>query len=182
MTDVISNVVADAISGLKSLFNRQYSDLVTIMRQPTPVKISKVVQADASGSIGGGLTIPNAVPVELWMCPISFEAWVNRITVTSPGHPPNAPLTTGQVWCAGSNGEPIFFLPLGGNVAPVQITEGRISAPHLNSGEFLTIAADTLPANTSLRLDLQIVLVTGSSNLAPNTFGWQNKGNLDLTQ
>jgi hypothetical protein len=57
----------------------------------------------------------------------------------------------------------IFFLPVAGNVAPVLITEGRLSAAQLNEGERMLFAADTLPANTTLKFDLQIVLVSGIS-------------------
>lgn len=165
------SIWAQAVNALGALFQRQHGELVTIMRQPTPVKITSFQQASASGVIGGGLALPQ--PVALYQCPMSQEGWINRISVTAAGWTPGNPLLSGQgqVWITGSTaGEPLFWLPLGGVVAPVQITEGRLSAIHLNPGETVNMVADSLPANQQLRFDFQIVLVQGVSEYTPKSY------------
>jgi hypothetical protein len=161
-TDSLTDIFKDIIGGIGDLFVRGQRELLTVLRQPSPLNITAVYQANAAGVIGGGLTTPD--PITLFQCPSSHEAWINRIGITSPGHPPGAPLTTGQAICSGSTAaELIFFLPLGGVVAPILITEGRLSAMQLNPSERILFSADGLPANTQLKIDLQIVLVTGVS-------------------
>lgn len=167
MSDTMSlgEVLSDGLESLKQLLGLQQQDLVTILRQPSPIKVTKVVTADASGNIGGTIAAPN--PVMLFQIPMSHEGWINRVTASSPGHGPGAPLTAGEVWVTTNTGVPIFFLPIGGSVAPVIISEGRISAPHLSAGEQVVLSADGLGAGTVLRLDFQIVLVTGVSGDTP---------------
>lgn len=162
-------VVEQVVTAVKNLILPTHKELIQQLRIPTPLKITQTFTASAGGVIGGGLA--NPVPLTIWTCPVSTEAWIHRATFTSPGHGPAAPLTTGQVVLLGGQsglGETVWFLPQNGNVAPVQFTEGRASAPHLNSGETLGIVADTLPANTVLRIDLQILLTTqGLSGFTP---------------
>lgn len=158
--------VWDALTGQ---LHQNQEELVTLLRTPTPVKHTKIVAIDPSGCIGGGLDSPD--PVELYRCPMSAEAWINRITVTSPEHHPATPLTTGEALLTGSTaGEIILFLPISGAVAPVQAPEGRLSAPHLNRGEVVTIVGDQLPAGHHLRFDFQILLVTGISEFTPKNY------------
>ena len=161
--NVLTQLLSDVIAKLGQFIRRSNQDLITVLRQPTPQKVTKVLTADGSGNIP--LT-------DIYTCPVSHEGWVNRIAITSPGGSPKTPLTTGEVIGTGStSGELIFFLPLAGTVAPIWITEGRMSASHLNDGERIQITADSLPANTSLRFDFQIILVTGVS---PDTPGNDN--------
>lgn len=156
----------NAISGL--LRNNQ-AQLVNILRTPTPVKVSRSFLIDPSGCIGAGLAQP--MPHTIYQCPMSAEAWVTRITVTSPEHSPNNALVQGEIMVTGStSGEVIFFLPLSGAIAPVQITEGRLSAPHLNPGEQMWIVGDQLPAGHHIRVDLQVMLVQGVSEYTPPKF------------
>jgi hypothetical protein len=162
----IGDLIRDAVNGLGSLLHGHNKDLINVLRQPTPLNLSTVLTANAAGVIGGGLTSPN--PETIWQCPESHEAWINRIMVHQVPPRPGTPLTTGQAMCTGSTvNETIFFLPLGGVIAPVLITEGRLSAAQLNSGERMLFAADGLPANTQLKIELQIVLVTGMSPDTP---------------
>lgn len=158
--------VWDALTGL---FVHQNKQLLTVLRTPTPVKISQVFTVSASGCIGGGLDTPD--PEIIYRCPISHEGWINRITITSPEHHPASPLTQGEALITGSTaGEVILFLPISGAVAPIQAPEGRLSAPHLNPGEEVRIVADMLPVGHHLRFDLQIMLVTGVSEYTPPKF------------
>lgn len=162
MSDPISDALTSLGNFIGNIFVRNTRELITVLRQPTPLNITTAVTANAAGVIGGGLTTPD--PVTLFQCPMSHEAWINRIAISSPSAKPNAPLVTGQAMCIGSTaGEMIFFLPIAGTVAPILITEGRLSAAQLNEGERMLFSADTLPANTTLKIDLQIVLVTGVS-------------------
>lgn len=172
MTDVSSNGFVDLFkSGLNALGGLLLSnnrELIEIIRQPTPIKVVANIQASGSGVIGGGFSNPQPVP--LYQCPVSQEGWINRITISAQGYTPGNPLQSGQgqIWVSGSTfGEPIFWLPLAGVVAPIQITEGRLSAAHLNSGETMGIIGDSLPANLQLRFDFQLTLVTGVSQYTP---------------
>jgi hypothetical protein len=152
-------------ASLKRLFTGHQRSLITILRQPSPIKITEFVTANSSGTIGGGFTTPN--PVLLWQCPMSHEAWINRFTITSPQYSPANALTTGEAMFMTNLSTPVYFLPIGGDVAPVQINEGRLSAPHFSAGEQLVVVGDALPANVSLRVDLQITLVSGLSADTP---------------
>lgn len=158
MSDSVFDFVRDAINALGGLFAGQHRELVTVMRQPTPVKITISLQANASGVIA---------PVLLYQCPMSQEAWINRISIQSSAGTPASPLSTGELLCFSGSGELVFFAPIAGVVAPMLITEGRLSAPHLTHGAPLNIQGDGLPANATFRIDLQIVLVTGVSEYTP---------------
>jgi len=180
-TNPVVNLIQDAVESLGKVLFRQQKDLITHLRQPTPINPTFVVQADANGVIGGGFN-PTVLPspVTLFQCPMSHEAWVNRISIRSPGRTPTSPLTQGQVLVTGTTtDEVIFFLPLAGQVAPVLITEGRLSAAQLNPGEKMILIADGLPANTALRFDFQIVLVTGVSEYTPRSQSGPDQGILD---
>jgi len=169
MTDVdqgniLTDIFNDAIEKIVKLFTEYQRDVVLLVRRPTPLKITTQVQASAAGVIGGGFANPD--PITIYQVPVSHEAWVHRISVSVPANPPGTPLTTGQALIRTSLGEPILFLPLVGTVAPVIAAEGNMSAAHVNAGERIQIFGDTLPANTVLRIDLQIQLTTG---LSPDT-------------
>lgn len=152
-----------AISNLILPVNRE---LITMLRTPTPIKVSKQFIVDANGCIGHGLDTPD--PEELYRCPASAEAWLHRISITVPNYGPAQPLTAGEIVCTGSTaGEVIFFLPYQGDIAPIQIIEGRLSAPHLNPGEVAQIVGDQLTPGISIRIDLQIILDQGISEFTP---------------
>lgn len=165
MSDIVTalkDVVGEISDGLISLFTRQQRELITILRQPTPIKHVRMVEVDNSGSFR------QQDLVELYTCPVSHEAWINRITITARGYDASAPLNTGQMVCTGSTaGEVIFFLPLGGTIAPIQITEGRLSATHLNPGESMYLQATGIPPWVLFRIDMQILLVSGVSPDTP---------------
>lgn len=158
--------VQEAIQAIRNLILPAQHELITYLRVPTPQKVSKSFIVDGNGNIGRGLTTPDPVP--LYTCPLSSEAWLHRISISATGYGPASPLKTGEIVCLGStSGETLFFLPLVGVVAPIQIVEGRLSAPHLNSGETAGLVGDQLPPNISLKVDLQIILVTGLSEFTP---------------
>lgn len=160
------NILQEAIQAITNLILPTNRELITLLRTPTPIKVTRSFTTSASGVIGGGLNAPD--PQLIYTCPMSAEAWLHRISITAPGYGPAAPLKTGQIMCLGStSGEVIFFLPQAGTVAPVQIVEGRASAPHLNSGETCGIVGDGLPNNISIRIDLQLTLLTGLSEFTP---------------
>lgn len=162
------NWLQQAIQAITNLILPTQRELITFLRTPTPVKVSKTFTVDAGGTIGGGINA--TFPLTLYTCPMSAEAYLHRISVTAPGYGPAAPLTAGEIVCTGStSGEVIFFLPISGDIAPVQIVEGRLSAPHLNAGETAGILGDGLPAGITIRVDLQILLTTGISEYTPKT-------------
>lgn len=147
--------ITNAVLGL---FESQHRELITVMRQPTPIKVTTALQANASGVI---------LPTMLYQCPMSQEAWINRISIQSSAGTPTSPLTTGELLCFSGSGELLFFAPIAGVVAPMLITEGRLSAPHLTHGAPMNIQGDGLPANATFRIDMQIVLVQGVSEFTP---------------
>ena len=155
----------EAFNALTSLFKRQHKELIRLIRIPTPQKVTFNVTADGTGTIGGGFSNPN--PVFIYQCPMSSEAWIHRISISSPSYFPKTPLTTGQLFFVGGSGELIFFLPVSGNIAPLVMAEGYASAAHLNAGSRISVYGDSFPANVSLRLDLQISLVQGVSEYTP---------------
>lgn len=161
----ISDFIRGVANNITGFLAGQQRELIRYLRVPTPQKVTFVVQADGTGTIGGGFA--NPTPIFIYQCPVSQEAWIHRISVTSPSGTPKAPLTTGQLMAISGAGEPLFFLPTGGVVAPVTITEGRGSAAHLNPGSRMSIYGDSFPPNTALRFDLQILLDIGVSNYAP---------------
>jgi hypothetical protein len=165
--------LVDIARDILNIFNIVRSDAITRLRTPTPIKTVTNLITDANGCIGHGLDTPD--PQTIFRCPSSHEAWINRITVTSPQYPPATPLTVGECLIIGSSGEIIAWLPREGDLAPVQILEGRLSAPHLNASEELQIVGDQMPVGISLRIDLQIILETGLSEFTPK---WAAPGDI----
>lgn len=158
------NPVQMAVQAIKNLILPTHKELIRHIRTSTPIKVTAMIQADANGNLAGGIATPNQEPLQVYRCPVSAEAWVHRISISATGFSPLNPLKAGEVVCVGSNSfEVVFFLPLNGVVAPVQIVEGRYSAPHLNSGETLGFFGDGFAANQQFRVDMQIILVTGMS-------------------
>lgn len=164
MTD-LPDFVKQAVNLIGGILTKNHRELLNKFDIPTPIKIAFNVQADGSGNIGGGFAAPN--PVTIWQCPVSEEAWLHRVCISSPSGTPKTPLTTGQAALVGDAGTLIYFLPIGGSIAPVVITEGYASAPHLNNGSKLAIYGDSFPANCQLRVDLQISLTSGASQYTP---------------
>lgn len=170
MSDLLANAseLIDTLAG----FQKCLYDFITVLREPTPVKITHVVHSDDLGCIGGGLDSPD--PHTLYECPMSQEAWLHRIFIMSPNYPPYSPLTDGEMLCFGSTAhEVIFYLPerFTDQVVPSQcIQEGSRSSPHLNSGERVLVVGDQLPPNTPFIFHFQIVLVSGISGYTPRQF------------
>lgn len=162
----IADFINQGVQAISNLLVGSNKELITLLRTPSPIKVTKTITVDPSGCIGGGFDQPN--PVDLYRCPMSAEAWLHIISITVPDYGPAQPLEQGQILCSGTTaGEPIFFLPLRGDVAPIQMKEGRLSAPHLNNGEAAVLVGDQLPPGISMRFDLQVVLVTGLSQYTP---------------
>lgn len=163
-------VLSTMFEAIANLILPTQKELITILRTPTPHKITQTFIADSNGCIGKGLDTPD--PETIFECPMSAEAWVHRIAVWCPEHHPTSPLNTGQLLCTGTTaGEIIFYLPMEPDqtqIAPMQpIIEGRISAPHLNSGERMVLVGDQLPPGIHIRIDLQLILTTGVTEYTP---------------
>lgn len=166
-------MIQQAIQAISNLILPTHRELITQLRAPTPQKISKIFLISAAGTIGGSSSLPDFSQI-IYTAPMSSEAWLHRITITSPEHGPATPIVSpAQLVLVGSTaGEIILSLPeiaTTYQVAPTQFIEGRLSAPHLDRGESLVVAGDGLPASAHLRFDLQLVLVTGASEFTPKT-------------
>lgn len=161
--------MSDILSDINDALTKTLYDFITVLREPTPLKITHVVRTDENGCIGGGLDSPD--PHTLWECPMSQEAWVHRIHIMSPQYPPADPCMTGQMVCYGSTAhETIFFLPEWQNhqICPAErIQEGSKASPHLNSGEKMWLVGDQLPPHCTFIFQFQIVLVAGISGYTP---------------
>jgi hypothetical protein len=165
--------IQQAIQAIKNLILPTQHELITLMRTPTPMKVSKLLTISATGNLGGSVGFPTMDQI-IYTAPVSAEAWLHRITITSPEHGPASPIIApAELVLIGSTaGEVILSLPEIAStyqVAPTQFIEGRFSAPHLDRGESLCVAGDGLPANAHLRFDLQIIIVTGASEFTPRT-------------
>lgn len=165
--------VQQAIQAITNLILPTHKELITQLRAPTPQKVSKILTISGTGSIGGSVAQPDLSQI-IYTAPVSAEAWLHRITITSPEHGAASPIVAPAeiVLVGSSSGEVIIFLPEIAStyqVAPTQFVEGRLSAPHLDRGESISVSGDGLPAGAHLRFDLQIVLVTGASEFTPRT-------------
>lgn len=163
--------IAQAITAIRNLLFPSNRELLTWMRANTPIKITKTFTVPAGGVLGGGLANPDLSQI-IFTCPESSEAWIPRLTITSPQHLPNAPLTTGSIALIGTTfNEVIYFTPEPPAVAtiPTQWFEGGDSAPHLDRGESITISGTGLTAGDVIRIDAQIILVQGVSEFTPRT-------------
>jgi hypothetical protein len=163
--------IQQALTAIKNLLIPINKELVTWVRENTPVKVTKVFVVPASGVLGGGLQNPDLSQI-IFTCPESSEAWIPRLSITSPQHAPGTPLTTGSIMLIGSTfNEVVYFTPEPPAVAtiPNQWFEGGNSAPHLDRGESLTISGTGLTAGDVIRIDAQIQLVQGLSEFTPRT-------------
>jgi hypothetical protein len=182
--DVVGHLVDDSlpaappsffdqmVEAVKNLIFHSNKELITWLRAPTPIKITRVFTVSANGTLGGSVAIPDLSQI-IYTSPMGSESWLHRITITSPDHGPATPiLAPAQLALVSSNGPIILMLPEIAStyqVAPTQFIEGRLSAPHLSAGESLTVSGDGLPNNAHLRFDLQIVLTQGVSEFTPKT-------------
>lgn len=167
-----TSVLGQFISAITNVVMPQHKELITLLRIPTPIKVSRIFKVDTHGHIGGGFTNPD--PEEVYRCPVSGEAWLHRITVYSQEYSPLDPLDEGELLCTGTtSGEIIFYLPEQPDqkqIAPMQpVLEGRQSAPHLNPGEVVQLVGQSLPVGKHIRIDLQLNFVTGISEYTPRT-------------
>jgi hypothetical protein len=168
--DNSSSPLQQVIQAISNLILPSNKELISLLRTPTPVKISRVFTISAAGNLGGSLAAPDLSQI-VWTSPMSSESWLHRITITSPEHGPASPIITpAQLVLMTSQGQTVLALPEIAStyqVAPTQFIEGRMSAPHLSPGESLTVSGDGLPASHHLRIDLQIALVQGVSEYTP---------------
>lgn len=160
----------EVIQAVKNLLFHSNKELITWLRAPTPIKITRVFTVSSTGTLGGSVAIPDLSQI-IYTSPMGSESWIHRITITSPDHGPATPiLAPAQLALVSSNGPIILMLPEIAStyqVAPTQFIEGRLSAPHLSPGESLTVSGDGLPNNAHLRFDLQIILTQGVSEYTP---------------
>lgn len=164
--------IIKALEAIRNDFFESNKEVITILRQQTPVKVSHVFVVDDHGCIGAGLDTPD--PHTLYECPMSAEATIHRLTVWCAEYSPSNPLNSGQILCTGSTaGEIIFYLPMEPDqtqIAPMQpILEGSQSAPHLNGGERMLLVGDQLPPKAHIRIDLQLLLNMGASQYTPRS-------------
>lgn len=166
-------MIMDLVDWARDAFhvlNIWHREVITILQVPTPIKIIQTVTTLSDGCIGSGVDDPS-LPETIWECPMSHEAWIHRILITSSAYTAANPLDTGQILLFGSTGEMIAWSPQPGsenNVIPITASiEGRFSAPHLSPGERLYVVGDQLPPNVQIRFDLQINLVAGISPDTP---------------
>lgn len=165
-------LLGDIIQAVTNLITPSNTELISLLRIPTPVKIARIFTISATGTLGGSASQPDMSQI-IWTSPISAESWLNRIMITCPEHGPASPIVApAELALVTSQGMIIMQLPEIAStyqVAPTQFVEGRMSAPHLAPGESLTVSGDGLPANAHLRFDLQITLVQGASEFTPQT-------------
>jgi len=166
------NILQQALQAITNLILPTHDELITLLRTPTPVKVVKMFTVGAGGNIGGSVTMPDLSQI-VYTAPMSSEAWLHRISISSPEHGPATPIVApAEILLFGSNGEIVLMVPENAStsqVAPVQFIEGRLSAPHLSPGESLTISGDGLTAGNHIRIDLQFSLVQGITEFTPKT-------------
>jgi hypothetical protein len=173
------SLLQEAIQAISNLILPTNKELITLLRTPTPVKISRIFSISATGTLGGSAALPDLSQI-IWTSPMGSESWLHRITITSPEHGPSSPIISpAELVLMGSSGEVILILPeiaTTYQVAPTQFVEGMMSAPHLSPGESVSVSGDGLPANAHIKIDLQITLVQGVSEYTP-----MNMSPTDLT-
>ena len=126
--------MADQLGGLKD-FLRSQAVAPSVEHTP-PVTITST----AGGDIGGGAA--GTQPVLIYECPVGMLAMVHRIVVDAPSATPAVPLTAGWMRFtrnAAVVGTTEFFLPVNGDIAPVEVDWGSNSGPVLISGETLLV-------------------------------------------
>jgi hypothetical protein len=159
-----------AIQAIKNLILPYHRELITMMRANTPQKVTRVFSVPASGILGNGVATPDLSLIVLQGTEAG-ECWLNRITITSPQHPPGTPLNAGSIILVGTTfNEIVLMAPDAGvqnNTIPVQFIEGGNAAPHLDRGESLTISGSGLTSGDTIRVDIQYTIVTGVSEFTP---------------
>jgi hypothetical protein len=79
---------------IANLFLPHHKELLTQLRVPTPMKVSKLLTISAAGTIGGSVALPTLDQI-IYTAPMSSEAWLHRITITSPENGPANPIGGG---------------------------------------------------------------------------------------
>lgn len=119
-----------------------------------------LLSVDASGNVGGGVGGPG-VPV--YRVPTGRRVDIQRLSLSSPGYTPTAPLTAGWlVASADQGGGPLIYMWPGAgepaaNVIPSLIGDGD-SAARLTGGQRLMLLGAGLPTGLEIVVFLQIRL------------------------
>lgn len=85
------NALQQAFQAIANLIIPTQKELITQLRAPTPLKVSKIFTISATGTIGGGVGNPSLDQV-IYTAPVSAEVWIHRITLTSPENTPSNPI------------------------------------------------------------------------------------------
>ena len=145
--------LADQLDALKEFLGNS-TPVPTVIHTP-PVTLT----TDASGNVGGGAA--GVAPVTLYECPVGFQAMIHRIVVDAPSATPAAPLTAGWMRFtrnAATVNSTEFFVPVNGDVAPVESDWGSNSGPMLLSGESLVVWGTALGTTIQYVIHCQVRL------------------------
>jgi hypothetical protein len=116
-----------------------------------------VVTVDASGNLGGG---PQGPGVPVYRVPTGRRVDINRISLSSPGVTPAAPLAAGWIIATADTGNnpPIYIWPDNPpNVLPAVYDNGD-SAPRLVGGQRLMLTGAALTVGMEIVCFLQVRL------------------------
>lgn len=115
------------------------------------VRNHKLVSVNSAGMI----STPQGDPVVIVTAALGYTYRIARLAISADGYSPSAPLTSG--WLIFAIGNILVYpLPIAGQaLAPLVITEGD-PAQVLFGGDDLAVIGAGLPADITLRLDLQL--------------------------
>ncbi len=146
-----------SVNSANTVENTSKQPLITpgIMFGTITRRIVATITTDATGNVGGGMT---GAGFPLFDIPTGMSAKLHRTTLTAGQYTPLAPLTTGQLawyWNQPGAGSLVMFLPAGGAVAPIVITEG-FDASWGSDGDQLVVVGAGLPVNLTLTFTFQV--------------------------
>jgi hypothetical protein len=143
---------------LENFFGPQQKELITLLRAPTPVKVSRMFTVGAGGIIGGGVALPTLDQI-IFSCPESSEAWIHRITLSSPENTAANPIQASLQTLNSGQGNPAAgaqfvtstFQTLYGKAATLVSVQFTLttSATAGNRLAQLVIAGNTYPASVA---------------------------------
>jgi hypothetical protein len=142
---------------MASATNQITRALIGTRQAPVIDQETTILQTDGAGNLGGGL---NGAGLPIYRVPTGRRVDIQRVSLSSPGYTPAAPLTSGWIIASRDtgNGPPTYIWPGSGTtVLPSLYTDGD-SAPRLSGGQRLMVAGAGLPANLEMVVQLQVRL------------------------
>lgn len=90
--EMLPSALEQGIQAIKNLLLPHHKELITQLRQPTPMKVTTILTTTAAGTLGTAVATPDFSSI-VYRNGMGSEAWLHRISISSPSNTPGNPIT-----------------------------------------------------------------------------------------